>query len=172
MALSKIDAANFLTGTIPQGNVANASLNAVTALPAAITTGKIINAYHTQTESGSASNNAWSLQSNLTTNVTPASSSSKFLLMVGVQTKIEHGEAMGVRLDRDSTTILVNSTYLNDLYYSAGSGEVNLWSIKNFIDSPSTTSAIDYKVYCYTSGGTVQIPNTTKNYLTILELSS
>ena len=42
MALSKIDAANFLTGTIPQGNVANASLGAVTALPAAILTGKVL----------------------------------------------------------------------------------------------------------------------------------
>ena len=42
MALSKIDAANFLTGTIPQGNVANASLSAVTALPAAISTGKVL----------------------------------------------------------------------------------------------------------------------------------
>ena len=42
MALSKVDAANFLTGTIPQGNVANASLNAVTALPAAIPTGKVL----------------------------------------------------------------------------------------------------------------------------------
>ena len=133
---------------------------------------KIINAYHTQTNSGSASNNSWSLQSNLTTNITPASSSSKFLLMVGVQTKIEHGEGMGIRIDRDSTQILVNPTYLTDVYYSAGSGEVNTWSIKNFIDSPSTSSAFDYKVYCYTSGGTVQIPNTSINYLTILELSS
>ena len=42
MALSKIDAANFLTGTIPQGNVANASLGAVTALPGAIATGKVL----------------------------------------------------------------------------------------------------------------------------------
>lgn len=36
MALSKIDVANFLDGTIPQGNVANASLGAVTALPAGV----------------------------------------------------------------------------------------------------------------------------------------
>ena len=36
MALSKIDAANFLTGTIPQGNVANASLGAVTSLPSGV----------------------------------------------------------------------------------------------------------------------------------------
>ena len=36
MALSKIDAANFLTGTIPSTNVANASLSSVTALPAGV----------------------------------------------------------------------------------------------------------------------------------------
>jgi hypothetical protein len=42
MALSKIDVANFLDGTIPQGNVANASLGAVTALPAAIDTGAMV----------------------------------------------------------------------------------------------------------------------------------
>ena len=36
MALSKVDAANFLTGTIPSGNVANASLNSVTALPSGV----------------------------------------------------------------------------------------------------------------------------------------
>ena len=79
---------------------------------------------------------------------------------------------MGIRIDRDSTTILQNPTYYNDLYYSAGSGEVNLYSTKSYIDSPSSSSAIDYKIYCYTSGGTVQIPNTAINYLTILELSS
>jgi len=42
MALSKIDAVNFLTGTIPSGNVANATLNAVTALPAAVDVGSLI----------------------------------------------------------------------------------------------------------------------------------
>ena len=54
MALSKIDAVNFLTGTIPSGNVANASLNAVTALPAAIETGSIVK-LQTQTASTSSS---------------------------------------------------------------------------------------------------------------------
>ena len=33
MAIVKLNAANGLTGTIPQGNITNASLNAVTALP-------------------------------------------------------------------------------------------------------------------------------------------
>ena len=55
MALSKIDAANFLTGTIPQGNVANASLNAVTALPAAVPTGSWIKLAETNVTSNTAS---------------------------------------------------------------------------------------------------------------------
>ena len=36
MALSKIDAANFLTGTIPSTNVANASLSSISSLPAGV----------------------------------------------------------------------------------------------------------------------------------------
>ena len=172
MAFSKIDTNGLALDSVDNTILDLSSNFAFSGTVTGAGGGKVLASYHTQTSSGSASNNTWSLQSGLTTNITPASSSSKFLLMVGVQTKIEHGEGMGIRIDRDSTQILVNPVHVNDVYYSAGSGEVNIWSIKNFIDSPSTSSAIDYKVYCYTSGGTVQIPNTTKNYLTILELSS
>ena len=42
MALSKIDAANFLDGTLPDTNINNASLDNVTGLPAAIATGKVL----------------------------------------------------------------------------------------------------------------------------------
>ena len=41
MAITRLGGANAITGTIPQGNIANASLGAVTALPAAIPTGKV-----------------------------------------------------------------------------------------------------------------------------------
>jgi hypothetical protein len=36
MALSKIDAANFLDGTLPDTNINNASLDNVTGLPAGV----------------------------------------------------------------------------------------------------------------------------------------
>ena len=42
MAITRLGGANAITGTIPQGNIANASLGAVTALPAAISTGKVL----------------------------------------------------------------------------------------------------------------------------------
>jgi|6_EtaG_2_1085325.scaffolds.fasta_scaffold44327_2 hypothetical protein len=71
MALSKVDAVNFLTGTIPQGNVANASLNAVTALPAAIATGKILKAaYGEATASVTANTNSF-VDAGITTSITP-----------------------------------------------------------------------------------------------------
>jgi len=41
MAITRIGGANAITGTIPQGNIANASLGAVTALPAGVG-GKIL----------------------------------------------------------------------------------------------------------------------------------
>ena len=42
MAITRLGGANAISGTIPQGNIANASLGAVTALPAAISTGKVL----------------------------------------------------------------------------------------------------------------------------------
>ena len=42
MAITRLGGATAITGTIPQGNIANASLGAVTALPGAIATGKIL----------------------------------------------------------------------------------------------------------------------------------
>jgi len=42
MAITRLGGANAISGTIPQGNIANASLGAVTALPAAIDVGSMI----------------------------------------------------------------------------------------------------------------------------------
>jgi hypothetical protein len=41
MALTRLGGANAITGTIPQGNIANASLGAVTALPTGLVSGTI-----------------------------------------------------------------------------------------------------------------------------------
>ena len=82
MALSKIDAANFLTGTIPQGNVANASLGAVTALPAAIATGKVLQVVEAEiTSQISTTSNSYT-DTGLNANITPSSTSNKVLVMV------------------------------------------------------------------------------------------
>ena len=52
MAITRLSGATAITGTIPQGNIANASLGAVTALPSAIPVGSITK-LQTQTASSS-----------------------------------------------------------------------------------------------------------------------
>ena len=54
MAISKINLTDAVSGTIPAGNINNATLNNVTALPAAVPTGKL-KLISEQTASGSAS---------------------------------------------------------------------------------------------------------------------
>ena len=55
MALTRLGGANAISGTIPQGNIANASLGAVTALPAAIETGSLVKLHSTSISSDTAS---------------------------------------------------------------------------------------------------------------------
>ena len=54
MALSKIDAANFLEGTIPDTNINNASLDNVTGLPAGVG-GKVLQVVSAATTTSSTS---------------------------------------------------------------------------------------------------------------------
>ena len=55
MAITRLGGANAISGTIPQGNIANASLGAVTALPAAITTGSLVKLHSSSISSDTAS---------------------------------------------------------------------------------------------------------------------
>ena len=75
MALSKIDAANFLTGTIPSTNVANASLNSVTTLPAGVG-GKVLQVV-SATSTSAANTSSTSVVSFMNASITPSSSSNK-----------------------------------------------------------------------------------------------
>ena len=55
MAITRLGGANAISGTIPQGNIANASLGAVTALPAAIDVGAMVKLQSTTISSSTAS---------------------------------------------------------------------------------------------------------------------
>ena len=157
MALSKIDAANFLTGTIPQSNVANASLGAVTALPAAIPTGKILQVSSFVQASGgqTVSSNTYTDLTNITLNITPSATSSKIFLTANIASElnINNGNrGYGMKFLRDSTAVYGSgNTY--EVYIQAPDGQHHLTHQFNYIDSPSTTSQITYKVQVATEGG-------------------
>ena len=138
MALTRLPVANTLTGTIPSGNIATSSL-------AAAATGEVLQVQHqlitavTSTSATSFTDTGFSIA------ITPASTSSKILCAVNLQSvskdsSIDSG--MAVRIVRDATDIgkTTNIMYLG-------------WTVSGYItasliylDSPSTTSETTYKV--------------------------
>ena len=157
MALSKIDAANFLTGTIPQGNVANASLGAVTALPAAIPTGKVlqvVQATKTDTQDFTLATGTLSDVTGLSASITPSSSSNKVLVMFTVHMgQNSGGSAMAfINIDRGGSNIFIADTTGSRRVGTSSVGiDLNsTYTLKianqSYLDSPNTTSATTYKL--------------------------
>ena len=167
MALSKIDAANFLTGTIPQGNVANSSLSAVTALPAAIPTGKVLqvvtDVFSTETSTTSTS---YVAVSGFAATITPSSTSSKILVLCSASSYINTSDAYLGTIYRGGTDL---GTF-GRLFSTAGGlgGFISF----NYLDSPSTLSATTYTYYHRVGSGTGYVSvNNYKSNLTLMEIS-
>ena len=156
MALSKIDAANFLTGTIPSTNVANASLNAVTALPAGVG-GKVLQVVSTSTTSSVVTGSTSYVGINLSLNITPSSTSSKiFVIYTGTnETNGSTGQRLAIQMLRDSTEI-ADSDGIGNI--NPANGAVTAASISK-LDAPSTTSQITYQMKGKSNDGTVVVFN-------------
>jgi len=134
MALSKIDAANFLNGTIPQGNVANASLGAVTALPGAIATGKVLQIVSTSTtaEYGT-TNSSFNTWSDMNRTITAISANSKFMCILNA------GRIMGGSGDPNC-----------DIQFTDGTNNSNF--IRMYKSLNITNAAVNPSVTCIISG--------------------
>ena len=145
MALSKIDAANFLTGTIPQGNVANASLGAVTSLPAAITTGKVLQVVYGSTTTEKVVSSATFVDSGLSASITPSATSSKILVICEISSvgKANSNTYVELKLLRDTTDLI---TFTKESGADGGTGTNKVGnSGASYLDSPNTTSSTTYK---------------------------
>ena len=173
MALSKIDAANFLTGTIPQGNVANASLGAVTALPGAIATGRVLQVVSVVADVETAStSSSYADITEMTASITPSSTSNKVFVSVQLAncSKFSGDTQLDLKLLRDSSAIsLVGG--LND---GSSTAQTSLGGIINFLDSPSSTSSLTYKVQLSNrdGNGTVTVQGNNKDgSITLMEIA-
>ena len=107
MALTRIGGANAITGTIPQGNIANASLGAVTALPAAISTGKVVGfSIAAQGSSFETSSSTFTDVTGLSLDYTMQSSSNKiFFTVLGSTQRGSQDGGTGSRLVFDGSEV-------------------------------------------------------------------
>tara|TARA_R100000278_G_scaffold122376_1_gene108369 strand:- start:233 stop:706 length:474 start_codon:yes stop_codon:yes gene_type:complete len=134
----------------------NNSLSSVTSLPAAISTGKVLQAVTgNQITSGVNTTSGSYVDSGLYVNITPSSTSSKILVSANFNARQDTANGGTVStIYRDSTTLSSSGT----ITYSAG-GNIHDTTFIQHLDSPSTTSQIAYKLYFYrfNSTGTAYI---------------
>ena len=151
MALTRLPVANTLSGTIASTNIANASLNAVTALPGAIATGKVLQVltYTDNTQRSSTSSSFVNCSTTLSGAITPSATSSKILITTNFNGQVPQASTT------DTYTIYRDTTNLGDA--TNGMGSCNDSQIKtihaHWLDSPSTTSAVAYTAKYRTING-------------------
>jgi hypothetical protein len=175
MALSKIDAANFLTGTIPSGNIATSSL-------AAAATGKILQVKLTSANTEQSINNVLNSDiTGLSVTITPASTSSKFLITASVQGKLTDNSGYGIQLIKTvggSATEIFNESSgaqnKTSFYINSSDTGIDFRNRKSiqYLDSPSTTSEIVYKVQVDVDNNVTFQKDNNQSYMSVMEVSS
>ncbi len=135
----------------------NQSLAAVSALPAAIPTGSVLQVKSVtmvgvQIFAGTAFTDITDGNNPLSISITPSSSSSKFLLSMLVSASSDNGSSrFGFKFLRNSTSIGIGETEgsrtpITVTGLGSSSNNVDEALTATFLDSPATASAITYKI--------------------------
>ena len=136
----------------------NNTISAITALPASITTGKVLQVVSaSKTNVFSTSSTSYTDVTGLSVSITPSSSSNKILVMMDVVGGPGAYISMFLRLVRDSTAIHVGANPGSRYAATAGasddpSNQFTMSMTGAVLDTPSTTSATTYKVQMATEG--------------------
>ena len=92
-----------------------------------------------------------------TATITPTSTSSKILVMWTIQVHlVGSNKGIGTKLLSGSTGVYESASSY-DVYSAATTNDLRIRPTWSYLDSPSTTSAVTYKVQAKTYGGTVTL---------------
>ena len=152
----------------------NNTISAITALPAAITTGKVLQVvsqtHNTQFDTSSTS---FVAVTGLEANITPSSTSNKVLILVHCTGRqANDGKTLNTTIYRNDTTDLqLGNTGMMGLYNVDATDYKGYFM--NYLDSPSSTSAVNYQVYAKvdtSSTGGIMV-NTNTAVITLMEIA-
>ena len=134
----------------------NNTLSSITALPAAITTGKVLQVVQTfKSDAFSSTSDGFFDITGLSVSITPSSSSNKVLIIsdLAIGSSDLYSFNHGFKVLRGSTSVGIStvsgaSNYSGGLgmYLGGGAYPHHFGNSKTFLDSPSTTSATTYKI--------------------------
>jgi len=151
----------------------NQSISSVSALPAGISTGKVLQVVTATDGTGLSSSSTSYVDTGLSASITPSSSSNKVLVIVttgvhGIDTASTTG--LKLKLVRDSTDLIEQSSWGSHptITYIYGQGHCF-----NYLDSPSSTSSTTYKLQYKSNDGTNHVlENASTAVMTLLEVSA
>jgi len=154
MAITRLGGANAISGTIPQGNIANASLGAISALPAAITTGKVLQVVYASTTTEKVVSSATFVDSGLSASITPSATSSKVLVICEIAScgKASSNTRVVLKLLKGSSDLITFAQEVGETQSTTANKVGN--SGTSYLDSPNTTSSTTYKVQMNSGAGT------------------
>ena len=157
----------------------NQSLTAVSALPASVG-GKVLQVVNATTSTSTAITSTTFADTNLTASITPSSTSSKILVITSsvVDARSSNTQSgAGIQLVRDTTSLFNDPNgdgfFINAATSSGFSILVGRLPV-NYLDSPSTTNAVTYKIQgrVTVSGDTATFQNNSNvSMITLMEIA-
>ena len=154
----------------------NNTISAITALPAAISTGKVLQVvtakHNTQFNTTSTS---FVAVTGLEANITPSSASNKVYILVHFTGRQESaGKTIDTTIYRNDTTNLATntSTAMMGLYNTDNDDYKGYFM--NYLDSPSSTSAVNYQVYMKVDSSSIGglMVNSNTAVITLMEIAA
>ena len=152
----------------------NNTISAITALPAAISTGKVLQVVQGTSTTATDSSTQSFVATNLTASITPSSSSNKILIIAsGCYDLNGNARQADFAVYRNTTNISGGSSTSFSRPYSDSSRAISTVSI-NQLDTPNTTSSTSYTIRIKaTSAGAVEfISQSTEAYIQLMEIAA
>jgi hypothetical protein len=158
-----VSASNITTGTLPKAQLPTGSVL------------QVVNATYSTTVSTSDSGNY--IDTGVTATITPTASSSKILVLVNFGQCLkgtgDSGNSFGFRLLRDATVIRGDGSL--GVFFTNSTLQLNAGYAFNYYDSPSSTSALVYKVQLINKNGNASISvqaSSVPSTITLLEIAA
>lgn len=142
----------------------NNTISAITALPAAIPTGKVLQVVETRlTTVLSTTSTSWVATTGLNASITPSSTSNKVLILLNATlSSANHGH---MRLSRDGGSNFIGGGVSSGsrsgvIFYANSNGNSSRPQSCEILDSPSSTSALTYQAYWRVNSETTHLNRT------------
>jgi len=189
MAITLNGTANTISGLavggVPDGTIDTDALAAGAVTAAKRGAGAILQVLQTTTSTLVSNTTTSYVDTGLTGNITPTSTSNKILILVCQayeNKRSSTGNGGDIKLMRDSTDLNLIVPGAGNSYglyiFAAGVSNVSNYDVYNlsYLDSPSTTSQITYKTQCvsYSDSNNAAFktqPDSAKSFLTLMEVA-